>query len=328
MLFISIFLSIQLSAKISRPIITNPPIYLRRQLDNLPPVLSLFNYLSNCLFQLSVRLSGNCPRDHTTIRLTMDSDSGEESMDSIAKIQELEAKIRSLNTTNQELSTTITRLRASRDLHRFNTKTVTRVNEDLINKNKEVEAGIEAPTVKKETVTQEFLDSDTDDQPKFLRKTTKFTSSPTPSINTGSENNRNYPDVPDFYGDKAKWDSWECHLDTKFRQDAVLFPTEHDKMDYIRDHCKSIAFDVIKARADPVHTENPYTTSREMIEELHGMFGNFYVFVECDAESQNLGFARGVNKKTKTFDEFHARFSATVAPLGYSETSKISTPSD
>ena len=129
--------------------------------------------------------------------------------------------------------------------------------------------------------------------------------------------------MPLFYGAKDQWDPWRFHLDAKFRQSAVLFPTESDKMDYIRDHCKAIAFDVIKARVDPM-SEDPYVTAKEMIAELHSMFGEYDQVSKCDAELHSPDFAMGV-KKDESFDEFYARFSATIAPLGCSETSKIST---
>lgn len=231
----------------------------------------------------------------------MDSDR-EEGLES-TKIQELEAVIRDQNNI-------ITRLRASRDLHRNKNKEFIVMNHDL-------EARIRTLTVKEETAD---LDFDAENQSHFL---SKATTSPTPTSSTTSENNKKYPDVPDYYGDKDLWDSWRFHLDAKFRQSAILFSSEHDKMDYIRDHCKSIAFDVIKIRADPL-SENPYITSKEMIEELHSMFGDFDKFTKCDAELHDPAFAMGVKRK-ETFDEFYARFSATIAPLSYNETYKIST---
>ena len=91
-------------------------------------------------------------------------------------------------------------------------------------------------------------------------------------------------------------------------------------MDYIRDHYKSIAFDVIKTRADPINTTNSYTTSAEMIQELHSHFNDFNKFTLCDTELHDPAFAM---KNNETFNLFYARFSATVAPLGYTESLKI-----
>ena len=94
-------------------------------------------------------------------------------------------------------------------------------------------------------------------------------------------------------------------------------------MNYIRDHCKSITFDIIKTKADPL-SENPYITSKEMIEKLHSMFDDFDKFTKYNAESYNSAFAMGFKRK-KTFDEFYTRFSAIIAPLSYNDTYKTST---
>ena len=79
--------------------------------------------------------------------------------------------------------------------------------------------------------------------------------------------NKHYPDVSDFHGDPTKWEAWQLHLDAKFRASARLFPTEQSRIDYIRDHCKSIAFDIIKTRCR-IGNENPYTTAHEILEDL------------------------------------------------------------
>lgn len=240
----------------------------------------------------------------------MDSDQEETRPESSLTIQHYQAQIHGLNTTIQNLNTTVTRLRESRDLHRFNAKTLTATNTEL-------QAKIQALTIKEETVTSaEPLDSDVDEQPIKLEVTK--TGTPVPTVLVVG-NNKKYPDVPYFYGEKEKWDEWRFHLDSKFRQSAVLFPSEKDKMDYIRDHCKSIAFDVLKARADPL-SEDPYNTTKEMISELHSMFGDYDKLAKNDALLHDPAFAM---KKKEAFDEFYARFSATIAPLGYSESHKI-----
>ena len=46
-------------------------------------------------------------------------------------------------------------------------------------------------------------------------------------------NNKKYPDVPLFYGngdDREKWEGWRLHLESKFRQSAVLYTCEQDKI--------------------------------------------------------------------------------------------------
>ena len=258
----------------------------------------------------------------------MDSDHEEETtrLESPLSIEHYQAQIRALNTTIQNQNATIARLRESRGIHRSNVQTLTITNAEL-------EEKIKALTVKEEVIS-EPLDSDIEDQPIKLEITKKKTHIITPTITTPATNsdiaptvitpvvtgnNKKYPDVPYFYGEKERWDEWRFHLDAKFRQSAVSFPTERDKIDYIRDHCKSIAFGVIKARADPL-SEDPYTTSKEMIQELHSMFGEYDQVATSSAMIHDPAFAM---KKKETFDHFYARFSATIAPLSYSESNRI-----
>ena len=66
----------------------------------------------------------------------------------------------------------------------------------------------------------------------------KHTASEPASVVAGEGTNKKYPDVPFFHGDKDGWDAWRLHLDAKFRNSAILFPSEWHKIEYIRDHCK------------------------------------------------------------------------------------------
>jgi len=69
--------------------------------------------------------------------------------------------------------------------------------------------------------------------------------------------NRKYLDIFNFYGDRDRdlWESWKIHLEVKFRQSVVFFLSELEKIDYIRDYCKGIAFNVIKIRVDPASSD-------------------------------------------------------------------------
>ena len=92
-------------------------------------------------------------------------------------------------------------------------------------------------------------------------------------------------------------------------------------MDYIRDYCKLIIFDMLKARADSL-SEDPYNTTKEMILELHSIFDNYDKLAKNDVLLHNPAFAI---KKKEAFNEFYARFSAIITPLGYSKSHKIAT---
>ena len=226
------------------------------------------------------------------------------------------------------MNKTITRLRELRGLYRSNAKALTTTNAELEEKIK-----LLTMTAVKEEAILELLDSDIEEseQPVKLEITKKTpiiastTSTPiiTPTTTIAiTRNNKKYPNMPYFYGDKEQQDEWRFHLDSKFRQSAVLFPTEKDKMDYIRDHSKSITFDVLKARADPL-SEDPYTSAKEMISELYSMFGDYDKLAKCNAMLHNPAFGIGVKKKKELFDDFYIRFSATIAPIGFSDSHKI-----
>ena len=138
--------------------------------------------------------------------------------------------------------------------------------------------------------------------------------------------NKRYPDIKDFHGnsnDRDTWDSWKLHLRAKFKASAILFPSEWDKIDYIRDHCKSIAFEVIKARANP-DSDNPYNTADETIRDLDSMFGVYDPIAKAESELHDSDFGMGGKNPKETFDEFLARFFSVVAPLGFTDFYKIS----
>ena len=113
------------------------------------------------------------------------------------------------------------------------------------------------------------------------------------------------------------------HLHAKFKVSAILFPSEWDKIDYIRDHCKSIVFKVIKARADP-DSDNPYNIADKTIKDLDSMFGVYDPITKAESKLHNSDFGMGGKNPKETFDEFLARFSLVVAPLGFTDLYKIS----
>lgn len=113
------------------------------------------------------------------------------------------------------------------------------------------------------------------------------------------------------------------HFLAKFRQSAREFPDKLDKIDYVRDHCKDTAFNVIKTRSDMSH-HNPYSTAEEMVTKLDAIFGTYDKVAKSDAELHDPNFTMGVKDKKESFETFYTRFNAAIAPLDYSNTLKIS----
>ncbi|CAD6587685.1 MAG: hypothetical protein ASARMPREDX12_002976 [Alectoria sarmentosa] len=104
-------------------------------------------------------------------------------------------------------------------------------------------------------------------------------------------------------------------------QSFKLFETEMSKILYIRDHYKNTIYDVIK---DKANLKNPqhYVFANDMIQDLEQMFGGFDKEGKADAELQNPKFAMRAKNAKETFDAFHTRFIATIAPLDMSEREK------
>ena len=64
--------------------------------------------------------------------------------------------------------------------------------------------------------------------------------------------------------EKEKWEGWQLYLESKFHQNAILYTYESDKIDYIRDYCKDIAFEVIKAKANSIFANRYFISSKMM----------------------------------------------------------------
>ena len=91
-------------------------------------------------------------------------------------------------------------------------------------------------------------------------------------------------------------------------------------MNYIRNYCKSTAFDVIKTRC--FNKTNLYTTSQKMLEKLNNIYNEFDAYRTTDATLHNLDFDINMQKK-ETFDEFLTRYIITIASLQLFEQQKI-----
>ena len=90
-------------------------------------------------------------------------------------------------------------------------------------------------------------------------------------------------------------------------------------MDYIRDYCKLIIFDILKIRVDLL-SEDFYNTIKEIILELYSIFNNYDKLVKNNVLLYNPTFTI---KKKKAFNEFYTRFLVTITLLDYSENYKI-----
>ena len=160
-------------------------------------------------------------------------------------------------------------------------------------------------------------------QPNSHRQDQRYT--PATDRTEGVGNKKRYPDVPNFHGthDRDDWESGYAHLLEKFHQSAVIFPTEKEKIGYVRDLVKYIVFDVIKTRAMP-NAVDPYDTADEMVQELDNMFGNYDQIAHSNDHLHDPKFGMVIVDKQESFEKLYARFSAAIAPLGFDDYLKIS----
>ena len=143
---------------------------------------------------------------------------------------------------------------------------------------------------------------------------------------SGTKSNNKWPDVPQFYGnlsDRDTWESWRMRLESKFMMSWELFETEIAKILYIRDHCKDVAYDIIKGKAK-LDAADHYETADEAISDLEQQFGDIDREARADAELQDPKSIMGAKDPKETFDTFHARFTAAISPLAMSDREKCS----
>ena len=151
----------------------------------------------------------------------------------------------------------------------------------------------------------------------------------TPSVTattSGTKSNNKYADVPLFYGnhdDRDTWESWRMHLQSKFMMSWELFETEVSKILYIRDHCKDVAYNIVKAKAN-LEAADHYETADEVLIDLEQQFGDLDKEARADAELQDPKSAMGAKDPKETFDAFHSRFTAIISPLSMSDREKCS----
>ena len=99
----------------------------------------------------------------------------------------------------------------------------------------------------------------------------------------------------------------------------MLYPSEKDKIDYIRDHYGKTPFNIIKAgfmdKQGKIGNCCHYHTAKEVIDLLDNSYGSYDPMAEADTELHNPEFCM----KNEIFDTFLAKFTAIVAPLALTD---------
>ena len=184
--------------------------------------------------------------------------------------------------------------------------------------------------LKRATITNQPIDDAQDSDKEVSRMVRIFTPSTSSREHEQSSplphgKNREYPDPNPFHGnseDKQTYTQWKMHLHSKLRISASHFPKQRDRIGYVLDHTRGIAFKTIKTRADPC-SNDPYQSVEEVVKDLDGMFEEHEDDMRQTNETKLLDDSFRIGR-SETLEGFLARFYELVVPLEYHERTKIS----
>ena len=97
-----------------------------------------------------------------------------------------------------------------------------------------------------------------------------------------------------------------------------MYTCEQDKIDYIKEYCKDITFEVIKTKAN-LTSANTYLTTSEMIQDLENILDEFDKVAELDAFLYDPKFGIAIVNPKEIFDKFLARFTSAIVPLDFKD---------
>ena len=93
----------------------------------------------------------------------------------------------------------------------------------------------------------------------------------------------------------------------------MLFLIKQFRIDYIRDHCKLVAFDIIKIRClNKSNITKFYVIVYKMLEDLDNMYNEFDSYETFNARFYDPNFNI---KKKETFNKFLITFIVIIASL-------------
>ncbi|KAF1980692.1 hypothetical protein K402DRAFT_426021 [Aulographum hederae CBS 113979] len=241
------------------------------------------------------------------------------------QVEEMDESLAYLNVTSQyndeknaKLSQEVAHLRKWKTTYRNEKK-------EALQKVKELETELAR---EKERVEEEDRDSSDDEaqlsRHRRPRERERRTTTPLSLVSRPEKSNNKWPDIKEFFGDSEKqrneYPQWRSSVHSKFRNSWDMFSTDQAKIDYVRDKCKSTAFNVIETRAD-LEGPNPYESFAEMLKDLDDMFAEHDPMGKADALLHSTDFSM---KKGERFEAFLARFTKVAAVLQLTELGKIS----
>ena len=129
-------------------------------------------------------------------------------------------------------------------------------------------------------------------------------------------------DIKDYYGDHAEWKSWKDEVLIKFWTSARQYSIEQHKINYVRKHLKSVAYDAVVYRAQ-MNSVYLYNTFDEMLKDLEQVFEKRDEVLKKTSELFSNNFFMSFKNKNEIFNEFMIRFNSLAVPLRVDDNIKI-----
>jgi hypothetical protein len=112
------------------------------------------------------------------------------------------------------------------------------------------------------------------------------------------------------------FDSWKDKVRDKLSNSSAQYPTEQQRIAYIRSRTDGIAYQQIRAQCQIEHPRS-FQIAEEVLEALDKIYGDKNRRTRAINELHTLRMGR------KTFDDFYADFARCAAEIGYSDDAMI-----
>ena len=138
------------------------------------------------------------------------------------------------------------------------------------------------------------------------------------SSQSKSSHESRYKNVENFYDDVKKWKLWRLTLMFKLNRNWKSFLIERSRIEYVRDVCKIVAFDIIEFKVD-LNVSNCYITLDELLRDLETIFDEKNRYQNSLITLQNKNFKMRTINKNEIFDQYIIRFNFIVSALNFIE---------
>ena len=131
-----------------------------------------------------------------------------------------------------------------------------------------------------------------------------------------------YQNISYFYENHAEWRRWRSHLRTKIESDSWQFFIERNKIYYVKNHCKELAWNTIEHRTN-YDSLNFYEFLEKLFNDFENVCENFDKTDNCYNELFDDKFYMKFKNKNETFEQYFDRFNIFVASLNLNDSLKI-----